>query len=222
VQCAADHDEEFSDVAVVYPWDMIFHRAEDTDEGEEENRHTFIVPISLPGGIDGTIRLVLFVDHVSRIPYGGQSDEYMEASHDQFIPAVSYARRVSATVESSAEGRHSPVHFFVENLCIIKSAEERDERDTEGFEVSAIDIGEQGATTTDPSSWPFYIATLQTVRPKREDAALVGVEDVIFATADTQGAPPDLPDGYDVIAEISQPDDIVSSERFMRHKNKVN
>jgi hypothetical protein len=221
VQCAADHDEEFSDVALVYPWDMIFHRAEDSDEGEEENRHTFIVPISLPGGVDGTIRLILFVDHVSRIPYGGQSEEFMEATHDDFIPAVTFSRRVSAAVESSADSRHTPVHYFVENLCIIKSFEERDERETEGFEVHAIDIGEQGATTTDPSNWPFCIATLQTVKPKQESIDFVGVEDVIFATADSQGAPPDLPDGYDVLTEISQPDDIVSAQQIFVLESEV-
>lgn len=210
VQCAADHEEEFSEVAVVHPWDMIFHRAEPGDEGEEERKHTFIVPIALPPGVDGTIRLVLFVDHVSRIPYGQQSDEFMEAAHDDLIPAVSYSRRVSATTDGSGDGDKHVMRFVVGNICTVRSAEEREERETEGFEVSAVDIGEQGPTTTDASSWPFCIATMLTVKPEEQHEELVGVEDVIFAVAETQGSPPELPEGYDVLTEITHSDDVVS------------
>ena len=103
---ANDHDESFRKVLTVYPWQMMF-TTRGTDESESasevgvgvgigvggnsgHNVHSFVIPIQLPSdlrGEVGSVRVLVFVDDVSNIPYSEEVEDF-DASEDRFICAL--------------------------------------------------------------------------------------------------------------------------------------
>lgn len=207
VEFAADHEEEFSQVGRVMPWEMLLTAPEDESSGAQ-----FLIPITLSADVEGTVRIIVFVGSAEGIPYDEDNKEGFDSSSPSFIPAIIYINRVGgsnrpeevdevqAAVSASRDAaEQSPPPAVA--LCVARGAAERAARAQEGFELgSAVNIGSDGISLIDATDFPFCIGVVHAESSQ-------GIEDVVFLRSDARDAMPAAPEGYELVADLSQPED---------------
>ena len=90
VEFAADHDENFSEISSIMPWSMMFSSSSAETEG-----NTFAIPVSLgPEYHVGTVRIKIYFDEVSKIPYSDETEGY-SISPDMIL-SLDFSTRATA------------------------------------------------------------------------------------------------------------------------------
>jgi len=97
VEFAADHEEVMVDAVTIAPWLMMYIPSANPHEANSE----FTVPITL--GVEhreGHVRVRIYVEQTESIPYGEESNEYLEAfaadtKGERFVCAIEFTTRAS-------------------------------------------------------------------------------------------------------------------------------
>jgi hypothetical protein len=202
VEFAADHEEDFSMVGKVVPWEMLITPPEDEHSGAQ-----FLLPITLGADVEGTVRIIIFVDSVANIPYDEEGKEGFDAASPTFIPAVTYVNRVGGA-RGAEGGEGALAAAAVEGgvmvsvaLCVARSPEERGAFEGQGFDLgSAVSIASDGISLVDSAPFPFVLGVAQA--PAAEGVA--GIEDAVFVQSASRDAMPAAPEGYELLADLSQ------------------
>jgi hypothetical protein len=196
VEFAADHDENFTEISRIMPWEMIFNPGDGDD-----NPATFAIPISL--GVeqqDGTLRIVVLVEETHKIPYGGETASFSaESSH--LIPAILLMTRIGAD-SSSFEAGMAVSDDVVVTVCVARGLEEKEQWESEGYQTNPVSITADGVLLAETAGWPFFICSASTTFLPGMEC----LEDIIFVQTESRGAAPTLPAGYEVISDLTQPD----------------
>ena len=206
VEFAADHEEDYAMVGKVVPWEMLM-----TPPVDEHSGPQFVIPISLGANLEGTVCIKIYVDRLEKIPYEEENKESYDIS-SPFIQAISYVNRVGGqqnleNASGSAENVGDDVPVIATALCVVHNAEEREAKEKEGFELgTALNIASEGISLVDSSDFPFVLGVSHA--PVTDGVS--GIEDAVFVQSDTKDAMPVAPQGYDLVADLSQSNDDVS------------
>jgi hypothetical protein len=100
VHYAADDEEDFHQLMVIPPWDMIIQKPEGDEEsagGEAgaSDALTFLVPLELPDVVnhgDGMVQVTVYIDRFAHLPYD-QMDDAFEMSPALFTSALKWTTR---------------------------------------------------------------------------------------------------------------------------------
>lgn len=201
IEYAADHHEVFTEIANVGPWQMMF-----TPSVEGDGSHTFAIPVTIkPEHRSGTIKVLVYVDEITSIPYSDEPESYDYYSSSN-ICSLEYTVRAASDVEvgvgslngnlgalnfgeqgvDESRGGHevhgsrrmkTPPRLVVKAVKIAVDYDELQQLRAEGYDLSCVHLTAAGAVEEQEHMWKFHILALY--GPPHEG----GVEDIIFVSA---------------------------------------
>lgn len=209
VEFAADHEEEFSEVSRVMPWDMLLSAPEDDSSGAP-----FVVPVTLGADVEGTVRIIVFVDNVCNIPYDEDRKEGFNEASPSFIPSIMYVNRVGGSrrpEEAEVGGADASVHEsrgVAREIRVAYGPADRERCEKENFELGAVvNIGSDGMSLINSTEFPFCLGVAHT----EMSAGAIGIEDIIFVESESKDTMPIAPNGFDLVGDLSQASDARST-----------
>ena len=121
VSFAADDEEDFRQVAVIPPWEMMIHAVEQPDDvsasADDDNSMGFTIPLDLASFQlgEGSVEINVYVDRIVSIPYS-DIDSNFDLTVGLYTPALKWTTRSlsQADVEQEADNAPQPDVLVVE------------------------------------------------------------------------------------------------------------
>lgn len=196
IEFASDEDENFNTISTIYPWQMMF-----TASQSEGSTSTFAIPISVGSNFqDGTVRVNVYADNTSNIPYNDQpesseSGEFSYTVNENMILALEFTTRATSSFNNTAiiaedsvandfdsqehayygDSNHSAsrehgITLVSKELKIAIDYDDVSAFMSEGYDLHCLRLSEMGVEPDPESVWKFHI--LGKPIPMREAAVV--------------------------------------------------
>ncbi len=183
IEFASDEDENFSTISTIYPWQMMF-----TASQGEGPTNTFAIPISVGSDFqDGTVRVKVYADNTSNIPYNDQPEssengEFNYTVNDNMILALEFTTRATSSFNNAAiiaEGsvandfdsqehayygdashsasREHGITLLSKELKIAVDYDDVSAFMSEGYDLHCLKLSEMGVEPDPESVWKFHV-----------------------------------------------------------------
>eukprot|EP00607_Mallomonas_marina_P004565 CAMPEP_0182425214 /NCGR_PEP_ID=MMETSP1167-20130531/11565_1 /TAXON_ID=2988 /ORGANISM="Mallomonas Sp, Strain CCMP3275" /LENGTH=647 /DNA_ID=CAMNT_0024605689 /DNA_START=27 /DNA_END=1971 /DNA_ORIENTATION=+ len=189
-----DNDDEYIEVTKLYPWEMMITPSDsETDEPNDQ----FIIPLSLGSEFqDGTLRFLVYVDDISKIPYN-QADDNYNPNVDELICALEYSARTADDEEVNEKG--VPIAHtdrVVSSIQLTPPGDDKQLFSEKGFISGVMSLGKGGLKADKSAPWPYHLYV------NHDSLGSEGIEDLIWVrTPKMAGILTEVPDGYMLFEE---------------------